>query len=376
MNIPHDVFAKKRPIRDKALKYGFEPIKNSTSGHTGEAAADALMYSSNIMNGDLTCEVVIEKDAAVTCRLIDTNTGEEYAPVNIESYTGSYVGAVREKYRKTLEQIAAECFDDLPFASDQANRISSAIEEKYGTVPEWPFKKDNGAVFRHDGSGSWFALEMYIEKKKLEGEQDADPDLMTDLLNVKIHPDKLDPLLKEKGIYRCYHMNKKLWVTLILDDTLSDERIMELISTSYSLTGSRNAASSVQRKDGEKFYWIIPSNPANYDVAKGFRDSGNDTIPWHHRIKVMPGDIVYIYQTEPVAAIMYKCEVTRSFLPRPASWRGYAPSSKYRMDLHLIEAYNKSKYPRTWMNEHGIKKTVRGQRSAPPELVRAIEQND
>lgn len=252
MNIPHDVFAKKRPIRDKALKYGFEPIKNSTSGHNGEAAADALMYSSNIMNGDLTCKVVIEKDAAVKCRLIDTNTGEDYAPVNIESYTGSYVGAVREEYKKTLEAIAAECFDDIPEALLEA-------EKKHGA---------------------------------------------------------------------------------------------------------------------EKLYWIIPSNPANYDVAKGFRDSGNDTIPWHHMIKVMPGDIVYIYQTEPVAAIMYKCEVTRSFLPRPASWRGYAPSSKYRMNLHLIEAYDKSKYPRTWMNEHGIKKTVRGQRSAPPELVRAIEQND
>ena len=41
----------------------------------------------------------------------------------------------------------------------------------------------------------------------------------------------------------------------------------------------------------------------------------------------------------------------------------------------LIEKYDKEMYPRKWLNEHGVKKTVRGQRSAPPEMVDALEKD-
>lgn len=371
MNIAQEIFVRKRPVREKALQYGFTPA----SQESGSDAGGILTYRESIMNGDLSCEIIIREDSTIKCRVVDSYTGEEYAPVNIETYSGSYVGTVRGEYRNTLSRIAENCFDNVPFAMDQANRISYRIEKEYGVRPEWPFKKDSGAVFRHNDSGSWFAIDMYIERGKLEGNEYSDPDAFIDVMNVKIDPDKLDDLLSEPGIYRCYHMNKKMWVTFVLDDTLPDERIMDLIRTSFELTASSGKNAGPARRNGEKMYWLIPSNPANYDVAKGFRDSGNNTIPWHHRISVLPGDIIYIYQTEPVAAIMYRCEVVRSFLPRPVSWSGYAPSSKYRMDIRLLQAFDKTEYPREWMNEHGIKKTVRGQRSAPPELVREIEDN-
>ena len=38
------------------------------------------------------------------------------------------------------------------------------------------------------------------------------------------------------GIYPAYHMNHKSWISLALDDTLSDSLIMELVSKSYNLT--------------------------------------------------------------------------------------------------------------------------------------------
>ena len=37
------------------------------------------------------------------------------------------------------------------------------------------------------------------------------------------------------GIYDAYHMNKKSWVSIILNDTVSDELIIKLIDNSYSL---------------------------------------------------------------------------------------------------------------------------------------------
>ena len=45
--------------------------------------------------------------------------------------------------------------------------------------------------------------------------------------------DELRPI---PGIYPAYHMNHKTWISVVLDETLPDEKILELIDTSYQLT--------------------------------------------------------------------------------------------------------------------------------------------
>ena len=44
--------------------------------------------------------------------------------------------------------------------------------------------------------------------------------------------DQTEKLLNKKGIYTAYHMNKKNWVSIILDDTLKDEEIMKMVELS------------------------------------------------------------------------------------------------------------------------------------------------
>lgn len=41
-------------------------------------------------------------------------------------------------------------------------------------------------------------------------------------------------ICNKKGIYIAYHMNKKNWVSIILDDTLTDNEIISLIDISYN----------------------------------------------------------------------------------------------------------------------------------------------
>ena len=59
---------------------------------------------------------------------------------------------------------------------------------------------------------------------------------LTDIINVKIPPAKSDELRQIPGIYPAYHMNHKTWISVVLDDTLSDESIMDFINTIYQLT--------------------------------------------------------------------------------------------------------------------------------------------
>ena len=47
---------------------------------------------------------------------------------------------------------------------------------------------------------------------------------------------EIEGLLSQKGFYPAYHMNKKSWVSIILNDTVPDGDIQSLIRNSYENT--------------------------------------------------------------------------------------------------------------------------------------------
>ena len=56
---------------------------------------------------------------------------------------------------------------------------------------------------------------------------------------VNLKHDQVANLLLEKGIYPAFHMNKRYWISLPLDDTLSDEQIVKLFESSWFLTSKK-----------------------------------------------------------------------------------------------------------------------------------------
>ena len=182
------------------------------------------------MDGDF--KAVIEISDVLKGKVIDNFSDEEYMPLRIESHDGEYVCKVREAYKTILKRIADACCTDVFFACEQANRIANLIHETYGVKPDFPWNDDNG-VFRHLDTRKWFSLIMYIKRDALLKNEDSH---MLNIMNVKIDISKRDELYKIDGIYPAFHMNHKYWISLILDDTLSDTLIMELVSKSYNLT--------------------------------------------------------------------------------------------------------------------------------------------
>ena len=55
-----------------------------------------------------------------------------------------------------------------------------------------------------------------------------------EVLNVKSND--VAKLTQQKGIYPAFHMNKKYWLSLPLDDTLTDQELFSLLDTSFQLT--------------------------------------------------------------------------------------------------------------------------------------------
>lgn len=76
---------------------------------------------------------------------------------------------------------------------------------------------------------------IQVEASKLQLSRSG----LIEIINVKIDPQKRDLYLQQKGCKLCYHMNKKHWLSLIMDDSLSDQSIQSLLSESYVLTAPR-----------------------------------------------------------------------------------------------------------------------------------------
>jgi hypothetical protein len=53
---------------------------------------------------------------------------------------------------------------------------------------------------------------------------------------VNLKHDHVADLLSQKGIYPAFHMNKRYWISVPLDDTFTDEKVLELFEISWDLT--------------------------------------------------------------------------------------------------------------------------------------------
>lgn len=65
---------------------------------------------------------------------------------------------------------------------------------------------------------------------------DADPELAIDILNLKSDPDLIEDIVRTPGVLPAYHMNKRHWLTVLLDGSCPDEQVRNLIVLSYQLT--------------------------------------------------------------------------------------------------------------------------------------------
>ena len=109
--------------------------------------------------------------------------------------------------------------------------IYEYVKKQYGTVPEYLWKESpESAVLRHP-NGKWYAVLMQVEKSKLGLEGDT----KVDIIDVECDPDMVGLLTQTYGFLPGYHMNKKYWITMLLDGTVSEAKILDFLDMSYDL---------------------------------------------------------------------------------------------------------------------------------------------
>ena len=213
-----EIFKSYQFNKEKAHAYGF--VENG----------EVWTYSCQILQGEFFMTVSITPDN-VSFQVFDKETGDLYPQVHMESMRGSFVASVREACLEILYQIRKACFDVQDFICPQTKRIMAQVQEKYGNQLEYLWEKSpDTAVLRHEDNQKWYAVMMRISWDKLEKGREG----LVEAVNLK--HDQVADLLSKKGIYPAFHMNKRYWLSLALDDSLQDEEVIELIERSWNLT--------------------------------------------------------------------------------------------------------------------------------------------
>lgn len=114
--------------------------------------------------------------------------------------------------------------------------IYDYVDKQYRIEPEY-FLEDNpsNVVLRHQ-NGQCFAVFMQVEKQKL-GLLGKD---IVDIMNVKCDPELLGILMQTKGVLPGYQMDREQWLSVILDGTVRDASVLDLLDMSYDFVDNDN----------------------------------------------------------------------------------------------------------------------------------------
>ncbi len=221
MSIVEEIFSNKKKAVPKKLKeYGFKKI------------GDTYAYSKKIFDGQFTFKFEVSKNG-VSAKLIEEAFGEEFKLHLVSDSQGSFISGVRNEFENRLKDIAKNCFENSNFENPKTIKVIEFIKKKYGTSPEFPWKKyPNFAVFRHSNTSKWYAVLMVLKKDKLGLDSYED----CEVINLRSTPDMIEKIIDSKNYFNAYHMNKKYWISVLLNGDIVDKEIREAISQSYKLT--------------------------------------------------------------------------------------------------------------------------------------------
>ncbi len=122
-------------------------------------------------------------------------------------------------------------------------RLLLHARKTYRTEADQPFAAPSDALaLRHTESRKWFGLVFSASRRQLG--LTGDPEELLDILNVKLDPVFAGVIRKQPGILPGYHMNHTLWTTVLLDGSVPDETIYELLDLSYQATAARKKGKS------------------------------------------------------------------------------------------------------------------------------------
>ena len=202
--------------------------KEQLNGFGFKEEAEKLIYRKEILDSSFLIEIVFINNQLLI-EVYDLEFDETYSLFSVDSAVGETVQNIREHVENLLSSILG--------LADESGKISSEVidycNNKYGGNYVNPFKKHPDILAFVNEKNKWYALLSDVEYNKLN--KNTDITTKVKILNVKYPTDRILGIIDNKNIFPAYHMNKKHWISIVLDKNIKLETIKELIDISYFL---------------------------------------------------------------------------------------------------------------------------------------------
>ncbi len=205
--------------RDKLPAFGFE--KTDT----------CYIYHTDLADGQMILTVTINEEETIHTRVADSN-GDEYVLHRVNGAAGAFVGRIKSDFEAVLKEISEQCFEPDVFKSEQTKAVIAYVRDRYGDTPEFLWNKfpDNAVVRRKDNR-KWYAAFLTVSRRKLGLASDE----TAEIIDLRVNLEEIESMVDHVRFFPGYHMNKKHWLTICLDNTVNTEEICRRIDESYLL---------------------------------------------------------------------------------------------------------------------------------------------
>lgn len=203
----------------KALEFGF------TTGST-----NVYKYLTTIMQDQFDLLVQVTDHNTVQTKLTDNITKTEY--VLHQNPNGAYSRKVQTEYQQALLKIQKNAFTSTVFIGSKVQDIIKYIEQTYDDQLEFLWKRTpKNAIVRRPDTNKWYAAFLTMPQSKigLTGDNEIT------VLNLHIEPQNVESIVDNHTYFPGYHMNKKHWISVYLNNDEPIENILSLLDDSYRL---------------------------------------------------------------------------------------------------------------------------------------------
>lgn len=209
---PPEFFKRLKPDADGLERFGFAK------------KGSAWEYSAKVAGGALVCRIAVDGRGGVVESVADAATGDEYVQHRIAGASGRFVGRVRQDVMNLMARIANECFSRDVFKTDAARDLISFAGREWGEKPEFLWKQfPDYAVLRRRDTDKWYALVARLTADKVGGDKKD----TVEIVNLR-RTEGMDA----SRFLPAYHMNKKTWATVAVDDAAKADELRRFLVVS------------------------------------------------------------------------------------------------------------------------------------------------
>ena len=187
-----------------------------------------LYLNKDILNNEFRVEIrVVEETFEI--EVYDNNFNEIYPLFSVDSAVGEIVTNVRNEVELIIKEIL-ELSDNTEAIY---NEIIKYIKKKYSSTMVKPFRSNPNIKAFVTDKNKWYALILDVEYNKLN--KDSSIESKVKIINLKYNTDHIPKIINERNIFPSYHMSKKHWISVVMDNNMDLNYLIQLIDTSHKL---------------------------------------------------------------------------------------------------------------------------------------------